>query len=323
MRDQLRWELPVRELLEWMWPVLTPAHLLHDLFGSRALLRSANRKGHFTDEEILRLHQPRVGHAGDVVWHFNDVPLLDEARALLGYRPGKRDEDALRTYGHICIDEAQDLAPMELRMIGRRSLNGSMTVVGDIAQATGAWANDGWDNVLAQLPQKHDVHRRELSIGYRIPGPAMSLANRVLPYAAPGLRPPQPVRDDGDPPRLVRSESLDDALVDTVLTELEAVDEGNVAVIVPDSMVDEVRSVFEARALSIGGANRHGLDQRITLVPVRLVKGLEVDSAVVVEPARIIDEESQGIRSLYVALTRATKRVAVVHRRELPAMLQE
>ena len=108
-----------------------------------------------------------------------------------------------------------------------------------------------------------------------------------------------------------------------MLTELEAVDEGNVAVIVPDSMVDEVRSVFEVRALSIGGANRHGLDQRITLVPVRLVKGLEVDSAVVVEPARIINEESQGIRSLYVALTRATKRVAVVHSRELPAMLQE
>lgn len=322
VRDQLRWELPVRELLEWMWPVLAPAHLLHDLFGSRALLRSANRKGHFTDEEILRLHQPRVGHAGDVVWHFNDVPLLDEARALLGYRPGKRDEDALRTYGHICIDEAQDLAPMELRMIGRRSLNGSMTVVGDIAQATGAWANDGWDNVLAQLPQKHDVHRRELSIGYRIPGPAMSLANRVLPHAAPGLRPPQPVRDDGDPPRLVRSESLDEALVDIVLAELEAVDEGNVAVIVPDSMVDEVRSVFEARELSIGGANRHGLDQRITLVPVRLVKGLEVDSAVVVEPARIIDDETQGIRSLYVALTRATKRVAVVHSGPLPGMLR-
>ena len=106
-----------------------------------------------------------------------------------------------------------------------------MTVVGDIAQATGAWANDGWDNVLAQLPQKHDVHRRELSIGYRIPGPAMSLANRVLPYAAPGLRPPRlfvttAIRPDSCDPD-------DDALVDTVFTELEAVDEGNVAVIVP------------------------------------------------------------------------------------------
>ena len=93
--------------------------------------------------------------------------------------------------------------------------------------------------------------------------------------------------------------------------------------IVPDSMVDDVRGIFEARDLAIGGANRHGLDQRITLVPVRLVKGLEVDAAVVVEPARIIGEESQGIRSLYVALTRATKRVAVVHSEPLPAMLRE
>ena len=326
VRDQLRWELPIRELLEWMWPVLTPAHLLHDLFGSRALLRSANRTrrgGVFSDEEIVRLHRPRSRHADDVLWSFHDVPLLDEARALLGYRPGKRDEDAVRTYGHICIDEAQDLAPMELRMAARRSLNGSMTVVGDIAQATGAWANDGWDNVLAQLPQKKDVQRRELSIGYRIPGPAMALANQVLPHAAPGLRPPTPVRDDGDPPVVVRVDRLEEGLVDVVLAELDAVGEGNVAVIVPDSMVDNARAAFETAGLVIGGANRHGLDQRVTLVPVRLVKGLEVDSAVVVEPARIIDEERQGIRSLYVALTRATKRVAVVHSQPLPAMLRE
>ena len=322
VRDRLRWELPMRELLEWMWPVLTPAHLLHDLYGSPALLRSANR-GVFTDDEILRLHRPRARHADDVIWRFSDVPLLDEARALLGYRPGRRDDDAVRTYGHICIDEAQDLSPMELRMVARRSLNGSMTVVGDIAQATGAWANEGWDNVLAQLPQKREVQRRELSIGYRIPGPAMTLANQVLPYAAPGLRPPQPVRDDGDPPVVRRLASLADGLVDLVLNELDAVGEGNVAVIVPDSLVSEVDAVFAAADIAIGGANRHGLDQRATLVPVRLVKGLEVDSAVVVEPARVVDEESQGVRSLYVALTRATKRVAVVHVGPLPAMLRE
>ena len=322
MRDRLRWELPLRELLEWMWPILTPAHFLHDLFGSKALLRSANR-GVFTDDEIVRLHRPRSRHVEDVIWRFPDVPLLDEARALLGYRPGRRDEDAVRTYGHICIDEAQDLSPMELRMIGRRSLNGSMTVVGDIAQATGAWANDGWDNVLEQLPQKREVQRRELSIGYRIPGPAMTLANQVLPFAAPVLRPPQPVRDDGDPPIIRGLERLDAGLVDVVLTELDAVGEGNVAVIVPDSLVEEVDAVFGAADIAIGGANRHGLDQRVTLVPVRLVKGLEVDAAIVVEPARIVAEESQGVRSLYVALTRATKRVAVVHTEPLPAMLRE
>jgi DNA helicase IV len=327
VRERLRSELPVREALEWMWPVLTPAHLLHDLYGSRALLRSANRVKNgriFTDDEIFLLHRPRAPHADEVIWRFHDVPLLDEARALLGFRPGKRNADAVRTYGHICIDEAQDLAPMELRMVSRRSLNGSMTVVGDIAQATGAWANEGWGSVLAQLPDKREVQHRELTIGYRIPGPAMTLANRVLPLAAPGLRPPQPVRDDGDPPRIVQvASAAGEQLVDVVRAELGAVVEGNVAVIVPDSLVAAVRELFEAHQLPFGGANRHGLDQQITLVPVRLVKGLEVDSAVVVEPARIIREERQGVRSLYVALTRATKRVAVVHSEPLPDVLQE
>ncbi len=323
VRERIRYELPIRELLEWMWPVLTPAHLLHDLYGSNALLRSANR-GAFTDEEILRLGRSRSGHASEVIWRFGDVPLLDEVRALLGFRPGKRNEDAVRTYGHICIDEAQDLSPMELRMISRRSLNGSMTVVGDIAQATGAWANEGWDSVLAHLPSKREVRHRELSIGYRIPGPAMTLANAVLPYAAPGLRPPRPVRDDGDRPRVVEVDvPVGLGLVDVVRSELGAVVEGNVAVIVPDSLVADVHDLFERHDLPFGGANRHGLDQQITIVPVRLVKGLEVDAAVVVEPGRIIEEESQGVRSLYVALTRATRRVAVVHSAPLPEMLRE
>ena len=320
VHERIRHELPIREALDRMWPVLSPAHLLHDLYGSRALLRSANR-GAFTDDEIQRLHRPRAAHADDVIWRFQDVPLLDEARALLGYRPGKRNQDAVRTYGHICIDEAQDLSPMELRMVARRSLNGSMTVVGDIAQATGAWANEGWDAVVGALPEKREPRFRELTIGYRIPGPAMALANKVLPHAAPGLRPPQPVRTDGSAPRIVRVDDLTHGLVAVVREELEAVAEGNVAVVVPDSLVDEVRAAFEAHEMPVGGPTRHGLDQQVTVVPVRLVKGLEVDAAVVVEPARIVDEERQGVRSLYVALTRATKRIAVVHREPLPAIL--
>ena len=103
--------------------------------------------------------------------------------------------------------------------------------------------------------------------------------------------------------------------------ELDAVGEGNVAVIVPDSLASSVRDGFEGAGLAFGGANRHGLDQQVTVVPVRLVKGLEVDAAVVVEPGRIVAEERQGARSLYVALTRATKRVAVVHHEPLPPML--
>ncbi len=321
VRERIRHELPVREALDWMWPVLTPAHLLHDLYGSRALLRSANR-GRFTDEEIQRLHRPRAAHAHDVIWRFADVPLLDEARALLGYRPGKRAADEIRTYGHICIDEAQDLSPMELRMIARRSLNGSVTIVGDIAQATGAWPNHDWDTVIEAFGSRREPRFRELTVGYRIPGPAMTLANEVLPHAAPGLRPPTPVRDDGDPARIVAAgPELAVSLIDVVRQELGAVGEGNVAVIVPDSLVAEAEDAFDMAELPHGGATRHGLDQQVTVVPVRLVKGIEVDAAVVVEPARIVAEESQGIRSLYVALTRATKRVTVLHREPLPDVM--
>ncbi len=323
VRERLAGELVIRETLDWMWPVLTPAHLLHDLYGSRALLRSAN-DGEFTDAEIQLLHRPRSSHADKVIWRFQDVPLLDEARAHLGFRPGKRDEDAVRTYGHICIDEAQDLSPMELRMISRRSLNGSMTIVGDIAQATGAWANSGWDQILAALPNRHVSQHRELTVGYRIPEATMELANRLLPHAAAGIKPSVAVRKGGDAARIVTaSESLESAIVDSVMTELAEVGEGNISVIVPGSLEQGVGEALTANGIAHGGATRHGLDKQITVVPVRLVKGLEVDSAIVVEPARIIDEERQGVRSLYVALTRATKRVTVVHRDPLPHYLDE
>ena len=96
----------------------------------------------------------------------------------------------MRTYGHIVVDEAQDLSPMQLRMLTRRSLNGSMTVVGDIAQSTGAWAHADWDEVLEQLPDRRPARRTELTIGYRLPGPNMALATKVLALAAPDLTPP-------------------------------------------------------------------------------------------------------------------------------------
>lgn len=321
VRERIRHEMNVREALEWMWPVLTPAHLLHDLYGSRSLLQSASR-GRFSDATVDLLHRSRTEHVDDVVWRFQDVPLLDEARALLGHRPGRREDDAVRTYGHICIDEAQDLSPMELRMISRRSLNGSLTVVGDIAQGTGAWARDDWEPVLDQLPDKHEPQRRELTIGYRIPAPAMELANRVLPFAAPDLRPPQAVRQDGERPRVVEAgEGLGPAIADAVAAERSAIGEGNVAVIVPASLFELVRDALGERGIAHGGPNRSGLDQQVAVVPVRLVKGLEVDAAIVVEPSLIVEEEVQGVRSLYVALTRATKRVVVVHEKPLPRML--
>ena len=321
LRDRMRWTMPIRETLEWMWPVLTPAHLLHDLFRSPRLLASAAR-GLFTTDQLDAVRHDFDVHADDVVWAFADAPLLDEARAHLGTRPGRKDTDAVRTYGHIVIDEAQDLSPMALRMVSRRSLNGSLTVVGDIAQATGAWARDNWDNLIASLPQtKHEPRRRELTTGYRIPAPAMELAAKVLIEAAPGLAPPVAIRDEGAAPRITRADDVLDALPTVIGEELADLGNGNLAVIVPRSMLDDVMASLGAAAIDFGGATRSGLDRQVTVVPVQLVKGLEVDGALVVEPARIINEERQGMRALYVALTRATKRVGVLHAEALPAVL--
>jgi DNA helicase IV len=302
---------------------------LHDLFGSRALLRSAGRNL-LSAAEIAALHRPRSERVDDVVFSNDDAPLLDEARAILGPKPRKRrpgePDEEVRTYGHIVVDEAQDLSPMQLRMLARRSLNGSMTIVGDIAQATGQWAHHNWDEILEHLPKKRPARRAELTIGYRLPAPNMALAARVLRVAAPDLRPPRSIREDGTPPTIVRvgaERSLAMAVVEAALVEVDAVDPGQVAIVCPQSLVDPVSAALDAAGVAHGRATRNGLGQQITVVPVGLVKGLELDAAVVVEPAAIVDEEAQGLRALYVALTRATKRLALVHQRELPEALLE
>ena len=376
VREATAHRLEVREALEWMWPVLTPAHLLNDLFGSEALLRSASA-GLLDPDEMGLLHRPRDAHASEMLWSLPDVALLDEAHALLGHRSGRRREDTVITYGHIVVDEAQDLSPMQLRMIARRSLNGSLTVVGDIAQATGAWAHDDWGSVLEELPERRPARLVELTVGYRIPEAAMSLANRVLPHAAPGIAPPTAVRPGGDEPRIVACRSggsdgaagpeavshlperaplrggdadspavgpeaasgdrgsgdrrggdagspavgLVDTVVETIALERTEIGGGNMAVIVPDSLYARVRGGLVERGVDFAGPGRDGLGCQVTLVPVRLVKGLEVDAAIVVEPARIVAEERFGVRSLYVSLTRATKRVTVVHAEPLPDVM--
>jgi len=331
VRERLRREPAVREALEWMWPVLTPAQLLNDLFGSRALLHHAGR-GLLSPAECDALLRERTPAGQEPVFRHDDAPLLDEARALLGPKPRRRrpgesaDSDDVRTYGHIVVDEAQDLSPMQLRMVARRSLNGSLTVVGDIAQATGQWAHADWDEILEHLPRKRPPRRAELTLGYRLPAPNMALAARVLRVAAPELSPPRSIREDGPPPSIVGVPDAADlaaAVVAATRDEVEAVDPGQVAVICPASLVDAVSGALTEAGVEHGHATRHGLDQQVTVVPVGLVKGLELDASVVVEPAAIVDEEAQGLRALYVALTRATKRLALVHHRPLPEALAE
>ena len=322
VRDRTRRELPVREALEWMWPVLTPAELLNDCFGSPALLRSATAG--LDTEAASRLRKVRHRDPADAVFTHHDVPLLDEALERLGPRPRHLEADSVRTYGHIVVDEAQDLSPMQLRVLNRRSLNGSMTVVGDIAQSTGAWAHDDWDSVLEHLPARREPRHEELTVGYRVPGPIMDLASKVLAVAAPQLDPPRSIRHSGAEPRIIGTgrEELDRVLAEAVHDELTEVGAGNLAVVVPTSMLEGIDTALRCAGIEHGIATREGLSMQVTVVAPQLVKGLELDSVIVVEPGLVLSEEARGPQALYVAVTRSTKRLTILHTGELPDILR-
>jgi DNA helicase IV len=326
VRQQMRTIPDVRAALDRMWPVLRPAELLHDLFGSRALLRLA-AAGVLDERELAMLHRERSANVDDVAWTTSDIALLDDAREVLGPVVGKggkvEDGDEIRTYGHILIDEVQDLTPMQLRMATRRSLNGSMTVVGDIAQATGPLAPNGWDDVLQYLPERREPRVVGLSVGYRIPAPIMELADRVMAAATPGLRTPTSVRVGDSAPEFHRVDDVGGGVAAALADMVEALPNGSVAVVVPDALADDVSAALTQAGIEHGRAATTGLDRAVTVVPVSVVKGLELDGVVVVEPARIVADEAHGMRALYVALTRSTQRLAIVHTGDLPAALEQ
>jgi DNA helicase IV len=325
VRGEVRSQPEIREALERMWPLLTPAQLLHDLFGSVGLLRSA-ANGILDEREYKALFRPRQALVDDVRWSLADVALLDDAREVLGPIPGaggKIDEaDEIRTFGHIVIDEVQDLTPMQLKMATRRSLSGSMTVVGDIAQATGPLAPDSWDEVLQHLPDRRPSRVIGLSVGYRIPSQMMELANKVMAVATPGLRAPDSVRVGDAWPRIIRASDLGESVVDEVRYLCDQVAAGSVAVVAPDDLCDLISDSLTGAGLAHGRAVNTGLDQSLTVVPVSVVKGLELDAVVVVEPSRIVSGQAHGMRALYVALTRSTQLLSIVHCDELPEPLR-
>jgi len=227
-----------------------------------------------------------------------------------------------RTYGHILADEAQDLSPMQLRMLARRCPAGSMTLVGDLGQASGPWAPASWDDVLAHLPMRRRPSSTELSVNYRTPSEVMDLAARVLAAATPGLSPPASVRSAGLAPLFTRVEAgrLAEAVANVADAEREAVGAGKVAVICPASLLEDL-----AIALPPVPEGAGVLDVPVALLAVDQAKGLEFDSVVLVEPAGIVGEGSPatGRRALYVAMTRTTRRLHVVHVDPLPPELVE
>jgi len=317
--------------LDRMWPRLSPHELLHDLYGAPPLIAAAGR-GVLTPEEQALLRRDRSDSFDAVAWTPADAALVDEARHLLGPRAGGAD-DAARKYGHIVVDEVQDLSPMQLRMLTRRSLAGSMTVVGDIAQATAPWAPTSWDDIVEHLPRRRPARTVELTVSYRTPAEVLAVASRVLAVAAPELTPPKPVRRTGVEPRMIRvargdgpatADDLGRAVAAAAAEEMASVQPGRVAVIAPEQLRDVLAGALDRAGTPVvdpRDMRRGGLSEPLVLLGADSANGLEFDSVVVVEPAVIAGETARGLRTLYVALTRPTQRLTVVSLAAPPAAL--
>jgi DNA helicase IV len=258
-------------------------------------------------EQLLRrvLASEGLGGRG---WSEADLPLLDEARALL--------EGPRQQHGHVIVDEAQDLTPMQLRMLARRTA-GAITVLGDIAQAAGPIGYRRWEDLLPHLAHGRDVHVEELRLAYRVPREVMELALPLLPLIAPDVAAPIAYRAAEEAPRFVEAVEGSQAAVAVREAAAQAEREGRTALIAPEALLPDVPH----------GTVESGFDELTApfqaLTP-RAAKGLEFDRVVLVEPAAMVDEAAErvdGLRALYVALTRATKTLVVVHARPLPPEL--
>ncbi|MER6440510.1 HelD family protein [Streptomyces sp. NPDC001185] len=310
--------------LDAWWPELTPRGVLEAMADERRLGRWARRI--LNPGEVRRVARSLKRDGLSV----HDVAMLDELQAILGApaRPRKRrDLDPLdqltgleelmpvreesqreraerlaqeRTeYAHVILDEAQDLTPMQWRMVGRRGRHATWTVVGDPAQSS--WSDpdeaaQARDEALGSRPRR----RFTLTVNYRNPAEIAELAARVLALAMPGAEAPSAVRSTGVAPRFA---VVEDSLAQTVRAEaahlLERVD-GTVGVVVAMNRREEA-----ARWLK-------GLGDRVVALGSLEAKGLEYDATVVVSPAEIADESPAGLRVLYVALTRATQQLTIV-----------
>ena len=319
VRDMAALELSARgpdsreidNLLERIWPNLTPQAFLLDLFSTRRQLETA-ASGQLDEREIDLLTIPRDTRLGAWQWSHDDVAILDAADQLLN---GTR-----QTYGYIVVDEAQDLSPMQLLSIARRSRTGWMTVLGDLAQGTSPWAPETWDSIASVL-QRSDVPGRleQLELAYRLPSEVHEVAMRLLPTIGPGLTVPRAVREQGT--AISVTATTVDGLVDTVVERVrELLGTGLVGLIVPDEMRLAVTHALDIEDLTWSPELRSMAAPIVVLSPDE-AKGLEFDNVVVVEPGQIVDGHERGLQALFVALTRCTRRLALVHAQPLPPEL--
>ncbi|MFF5768539.1 ATP-binding domain-containing protein [Streptomyces tanashiensis] len=317
IRRDLERNRRVERLVERVWPSPGPREALRSLYDSADLLRDC-ADGILDEEEQAALLRARAASADADPWTLDDHVCLEELRVLIS-------GDTPPRYGHIVVDEAQDLTPMQARSLRRRcAAGGSMTVLGDLAQATGAHIPTSWDLLGALLSDHGDWSVAQLTTSYRVPAEIMEFVAPLAHAIAPALPYPQAVREAGaDAVRTVATEpwKLLDDTVEQVARLVHTSDGSSlrsVAVIVPDDS-DWLDAI--SRRIDEGDAIGEQHREAVSVLAATQAKGMEYDHVLVIEPATIADRGPAGLRQLYVALTRSTQSLTVLHTAPLPAAL--
>lgn len=316
VQDAVARNAAVKAVVKAVWPLVEPAKLVLRLLSDPEFL-AAQADGILSqDEQRLLLWAKPPRSVKSAKWSAADLVLIDEATDLV---------ERTHSLGHVVLDEAQDLSPMQYRAVGRRCTTGSATVLGDLAQGTTPWATRSWDEALEHLGKPGAV-LEELTAGFRVPREVIAYASRLLPSISPGLAPVSSVRET--PGSLVVTpvaspSDLTGSVIEACRSSLRH--EGSIGLIAADARIPELAQALAAAGLPyLSPGEETTAQSRLTLVPASLAKGLEYDYVVLDEPSAVVGgepDERTGLRRLYVCLTRAVSGLTLLHAAPLPAAL--
>lgn len=313
VQDAVARNAAVKAAVKEIWPPVEPAKLVLRLLSDPEFLALHAADVLTADEQKLLLWPKPFRSVKSAKWSAADLVLIDETSDLV---------ERTHSLGHVVLDEAQDLSPMQYRAVGRRCTTGSATVLGDLAQGTTPWATRSWDEALAHLGKPQAVVE-ELTAGFRVPREVIAYASRLLPSISPGLAPVSSVRETPGSLRIAETADLTPAVIEACRASLAH--EGSIGLIAADARIPVLAEALGAAGLAyLAPGEETTAESRLTLVPASLAKGLEYDYVVLDEPAAIVDgepDERTGLRRLYVCLTRAVSGLTALHSAPLPAAL--